>query len=75
MSYGSEPDPWFERNEQIIATIEIRRRRDPAEVLEPLGAMDKSFEKTPLGCTNFLVAGVTTEEMKVRLYEPYSARL
>lgn len=35
--------------------------------LERLGAMSKSFEETPKGCTNFLIAGVITAEMSNRI--------
>jgi len=64
MHYGSEPDIAFFRDEQdLIATIEIKRGRDPTGALERLGAMTKSFTETPPGCVNFLVAGVITAEM------------
>ena len=72
MRYGSEPDILFRherhRNEvQIVATIEIKGGKDPAGALERLGAMQKSFEATPTGCVNFLIAGVVTPEMGIRL--------
>ncbi|MBC6442897.1 MAG: XcyI family restriction endonuclease [Rhodobacteraceae bacterium] len=67
MNFGAEPDIEFVRDDQTIATIEIKGGRDPAGALERLGAMRKSFEETPKGCINFLVAGVITPEMRVRL--------
>lgn len=67
MRYGSDPDIEFERKGTIIATVEIKGGKDPAGALERLGAMIKSFAKTPPGCVNFLVAGVVTPEMKTRL--------
>ena len=71
MRYGSEPDIRFqqEQNEitQIVATIEIKGGKDPAGALERLGAMQKSFEETPPGCVNMLIAGVITPEMESRL--------
>ena len=67
MRFGSEPDILFERNEETIATIEIKGGKDPAGALERLGAMQKSFDATPPGCVNILVAGVVTSEMQHRL--------
>ena len=71
MRYGSEPDIRFQRelNEmpQTVATIEIKGGKDPASALERLGAMQKSFEETPPGCVNILIAGVITPEMESRL--------
>lgn len=67
MRYGAEPDIAFVRKDTIIATIEIKGGRDPAGALERLGAASKSFEATPPGCTNILVAGVVTGEMQRRL--------
>ena len=67
MNFGSEPDIEFVRNAKTIATVEIKGGRDPAGALERLGAMSKSFEETPAGCINFLIAGVLTPEMQARL--------
>lgn len=71
MRYGSEPDILFQQEQsgipQIVATIEIKGGKDPAGALERLGAMQKSFEETPPGCVNMLVAGVITSEMESRL--------
>ncbi len=71
MRYGSEPDIRFQKemNEttQIVATIEIKGGKDPAGALERLGAVQKSFEETPPGCVNMLIAGVITPEMESRL--------
>lgn len=67
MQFGSEPDIKFERGDRLLATIEIKGGTDPAGALERLGAMMKSFEETPPGCVNFLIAGVVTNEMQARL--------
>lgn len=71
MRYGSEPDIEFSHREgdetYVIATIEIKGGKDPAGALERLGAIQKSFEETPPGCENMLVAGVITQEMRDRL--------
>ena len=67
MSFGSEPDIKFVRDGELKATVEIKGGTDPAGALERLGAMDKSFKETPIGCDNFLVAGVITKEMGKRL--------
>ena len=67
MKFGSEPDISFEKNGALVCTIEIKGGRDPAGALERLGAMRKSFEETPPGCTNVLIAGVITDEMRNRL--------
>lgn len=67
MSFGSEPDIDFHRDDLLIATIEVKGGRDPAGALERLGAMSKSFAETPPGCVNFLVAGVITPKMRTRL--------
>ena len=71
MRFGSEPDVLFRQatggQDRIAATIEIKGGKDPAGALERLGAMQKSFEATPPGCVNFLIAGVVTPEMRIRL--------
>ena len=71
MRYGSEPDIEFRRSAgsdaPVIATIEIKGGTDPAGALERLGAIQKSFEQTPPGCVNILIAGVITAEMEDRL--------
>ena len=71
MRYGSEPDVEFRRsadgNAPVVATIEIKGGTDPAGALERLGAIQKSFEQTPPGCVNILIAGVITAEMEDRL--------
>ena len=67
MVFGSEPDIAFFRDGVLISTIEIKGGRDPAGALERLGAARKSFEATPPGCVNILVAGVMTGEMRRRL--------
>lgn len=67
MYYGSEPDIEFKRNGNVISTIEIKGGTDPAGALERLGAVQKSFEATPPGSVNLLVAGIVTAEMEQRL--------
>lgn len=67
MRYGVEPDIAFIRDGATVATIEIKGGRDPAGALERLGAARKSFEATPPGCANILIAGVVTNEMRRRL--------
>ena len=73
MRYGSEPDIEFTRGvgseRKVVATIEIKGGKDPAAALERLGAMRKSFEETPAGCTNVLISGVITPAMAKRLDE------
>ena len=65
--YKPEPDIEFQKDGRVVATIEIKGGRDKAGGLERLGAMTKSFENTPPGCVNMLIAGVVTEEMQNRL--------
>ncbi len=71
MRYGSEPDIEFSRSvgdeSTTVATIEIKGGKDPAGALERLGAIQKSFEATPPGCVNMLIAGIITSEMGERL--------
>ena len=71
MRYGSEPDIEFSRTvgdeSTIVGTIEIKGGKDPAGALERLGAIQKSFEATPPGCVNMLIAGIITSEMRDRL--------
>ena len=71
MRFGSEPDIEFRKTDgsgsNVVATIEIKGGTDPAGALERLGAIQKSFEETPPGCVNMLVAGIITPEMKDRL--------
>ena len=67
MYYKSEPDIEFQKKGDLKATIEIKGGRDKAAALERLGAMTKSFENTPKGCANILIAGVITQEMENRL--------
>ena len=71
MRYGSEPDIEFSRSvgdeSTTVATIEIKGGKDPAGALERLGAIQKSFEATPPGYVNMLIAGIITSEMRERL--------
>ena len=73
MRYSSEPDIEFSRAvegaRKVIATIEIKGGKDRAGALERLGAILKSFEETPPGCTNMLIAGVITSVMEERLIQ------
>lgn len=72
MVYASEPDIRFERQVasdswEIVSTIEVKGGTDPAGALERLGAVKKSFDKTPMQAKNFLVVGVVTAEMQNQL--------
>ena len=69
MRYGSEPDIEFRKSEdsEIVSTIEIKGGKDPAGALERLGAIQKSFQETPPGSVNMLIAGVITTAMQERL--------
>ena len=71
MRYASEPDIEFshrvEGESTTVATIEIKGGKDPAGALERLGAIQESFEETPPGCVNILIAGIVTSEMRERL--------
>ncbi len=73
MRFGSEPDIEFSRivsgEARVVATIEIKGGKDRAGALERLGAVQKSFQATPPGCMNILIAGVVTREMESRLAE------
>ncbi len=75
MRYGSEPDIEFWRDSRMVSSIEIKGGRDPAGALERLGAAIKSFDNTPAGCVNFLVAGVITTEMGRRLEQIGTVRV
>ena len=72
MVYSSEPDIRFERLDaegtwEIVSTIEIKSGTDPAGALERLGAVQKSFDETPIRAHNFTILGVVTPEMRRRL--------
>ena len=69
MKFGSEPDIAFEREGSLAVLIEIKGGKDPAGALERLGAIKKTFDEGPVGCKNFLVAGVVTPTMRERLQE------
>lgn len=69
MRFGSEPDIAFERDGKLAVLIEIKGGKDPAGALERLGAVKKTFDEAPMGCNNFLVAGVVTPTMRGRLQE------
>lgn len=74
MVYSSEPDIRFEKKTkegewEVISTIEVKGGADPAGALERLGAVKKSFDKTPARSKNFLILGVETNEMRSQLNE------
>lgn len=69
MRFGSEPDIAFERNGALAVLIEVKGGKDPAGALERLGAIKKTFDEAPVGCKNFLIAGVVTATMRERLRE------
>ena len=69
MGFGSEPDISFQKDGKLAVLIEIKGGKDPAGALERLGAVKKTFDETPPGCKNFLVAGVVTPTMRIRLEE------
>ena len=69
MIFGSEPDIAFEKDGKVAVVVEIKGGKDPAGALERLGAVKKTFDETPAGCKNFLVAGVVTPTMRGRLDE------
>ena len=67
--FGSEPDIAFEKDGKLAAGIENEGGKDPAGALERLGAVKKTFDESPAGRKNFLVAGVVTPTMRGRLEE------
>ena len=69
MIFGSEPDIAFKKDGKLAVVIEIKGGKDPAGALERLGAIKKTFDESPAGCKNFLVAGVVTPTMRERLEE------
>ena len=80
MIFGSEPDIRFERKSpnddwDTVATIEVKGGTDPAGALERLGAVKKSFDRTPVRSKNFLVVGVVTNEMRYQLEQMHVERV
>ena len=69
MRFGSEPDIAFERNGALAVLVEVKGGKDRAGALERLGAIKKTFDEAPVGCKNFLIAGVVTATMRERLRE------
>ena len=70
MTIASEPDISFRRNDELLATVEIKGGIDPKGALERLGAAEKSARaahEERRRCDNFLIAGVITDEMAARL--------
>ena len=70
MNFSSEPDISFFKNDELIATIEIKGGIDPAGALERYGAAKKSFEHAVSQsgrCRNFYLGGVFTEELERRI--------
>ena len=53
----------------LAVLIEVKGGKDPAGALERLGAIKKTFDEAPVGCKNFLIAGVVTATMRERLRE------
>ncbi len=78
MVYGSEPDIKFESlNDgewEIVSTVEIKSGTDPAAALERLGAIQKSFDQTPIRSRNLAVLGIVTPAMRSRLNELHVTR-
>ena len=81
MIFGSEPDVCFEKKArgdgewEIVSTIEVKGGTDPAGALERLGAVKKSFDRTPVRAKNFLVVGVVTDEMRNQLEQMHVERV
>ena len=80
MIFGSEPDVRFEKRSsngvwEIVSTIEVKGGTDPAGALERLGAVKKSFDRTPVRSKNFLVVGVVTDEMRNQLEQMHVERV
>ena len=77
MHFGSEPDIEFQRllknsgspTWETVSVVEIKGGTDPAGALERLGAIKKTFDRTPARSRNFLVVGVTTTEMRRQMKE------
>ena len=69
MIYSSEPDIAFKKDGGLAVIVEVKGGKDPAGALERLGALKKTFDETPAGCKNFLVAGIVTSTMRARLRE------
>ena len=69
MIFGSEPDIAFEKDGKVAVVVEVKGGKDPAGALERLGAVKKTFDETPVGCKDFLIAGVVTPTMRERLDE------
>jgi len=70
MEFSSEPDVSFEKEEKLLAIIEIKGGIDPAGALERYGAARKSFEhaiqQSPK-CKAFYLGGVFTPELDKRM--------
>ena len=80
MIFGSEPDVRFERKSpngawDTVSTIEVKGGTDPAGALERLGAVKKSFDRTPVRSKNLLVVGVVTDEMRNQLEQMHVERV
>jgi hypothetical protein len=70
MQFSSEPDIAFLRDDQLLATVEIKGGIDPAGALERYGAAKKSFEEAVREsgrCRNFYLGGVFTDELTRRI--------
>ena len=73
MKFASEPDVAFLKDPEdpstTLAIIEIKSGRDPAGALERLGAMSKSFDNVPATTNKFVIFGVITPELEIRLQD------
>jgi len=70
MNFRSEPDISFQKDGELIATVEIKGGIDPAGALERYGAAKKSFEHAVSQsgrCRNFYLGGVITDELERRI--------
>ena len=69
MRFGSEPDIAFEKDGVLAVVTEAKGGPDPPGASERLGAIKKTLDEAPVGCKNFLIAGVVTATMRERLRE------
>lgn len=70
MRFGAEPDVSFERDDNLLAIVEIKGGVDPAGALERYGAARKSFEHAmhiSPKCKTFYLGGVLTPELQKRI--------
>lgn len=70
MRFGSEPDISFLKQENYLATVEIKGGTDAAGALERYGAATKSFQhaiSVSPKCMNFYLGAVFTDELVKRM--------